>query len=77
MGKLSIRGQNVFKKTLIGSVVIVVGFLLRNLKAGEEIILVDYLLFFVIAFVLGVFIEWTFIPYDWDKHKNKEKKNPN
>lgn len=64
-----------FKKTLIGSVAFTSGFLLRDYRAGEEILLENTLIYFTIAFALGLFIQWTSIPYDWNKNKDKEKKN--
>lgn len=66
-----------FKKAFIGAAAIVIGFTLRDIRAGEEIYLGDSLIFFAIALAFGIFLEWTFIPYDWDKHKNKSKYKKN
>ena len=66
-----------FKKAFIGAAAIVIGFTVRDIRAGEEIFWGDSLLFFAIALALGIFIEWTMIPYDWDKHKNKTKDRQN
>lgn len=71
------RGQNLFKKSLIGAVLIVGGFTIRDIRGGEEFYLVDSLQMFILAFLIGIFVQWTMIPHDWNKNKKKQEDKKN
>ena len=61
------------KKGLIAAVIFFVGVTLKGIKAEGHIIWSDSLFAFAVGFVVFTFKEWVEVPYDWDKHKNKNK----
>lgn len=63
------------KKSLLFAVVLMAGFAIKDFVSDGKIYWGELFLFFALAFVITLFIEWTNIPYSWNKQKNKAK-NP-
>lgn len=61
------------KKILIGAALFTVGFIIKDLRSGEEVLLENILIYGGFALAVIAFKEWVEVPYDWDKHKNKNK----
>ena len=59
------------KKSLLGAAVLTAGFTIRDIRNGEEFDLMLTLMLYSVAVVIGVFVQWTMIPYDWNKNKKK------
>ncbi|MCM3611637.1 hypothetical protein M4S82_10265 [Planococcus sp. MERTA32b] len=61
------------KKILIGAALMALGFIIKDLRSGEELALELILVYGGVALAFIAFKEWVEVPYDWDKHKNKDK----
>ncbi len=61
------------KKILIGAALMVLGFIMKDIRNGEGMVLENILIYGGIALGVIAFKEWVEVPYDWDKHKNKDK----
>lgn len=61
------------KKILIGASLMVLGFVIKDIRNGEGMVLENILIYGGVALAVIAFKEWVEVPYDWDKHKNKNK----
>lgn len=61
-----------YKKILLGAAVLFIGFMFKSIQTGDKIDWELIIIFGVVALVIIAFKEWTAIPYDWNKHKNKK-----
>ncbi|WP_282020110.1 hypothetical protein [Planomicrobium okeanokoites] len=61
------------KKILIGAALMVLGFIMKDIRNSEGMVLENILIYGGIALGVVAFKEWVEVPYDWDKHKNKDK----
>ncbi|WP_084242924.1 hypothetical protein [Planomicrobium okeanokoites] len=61
------------KKILIGAALMVLGFIMKDIRNSEGMVLENILIYGGIALAVIAFKEWVEVPYDWDKDKNKDK----
>ncbi|WP_033542987.1 hypothetical protein [Planococcus sp. CAU13] len=66
-----------YKKVLLGAAILFIGFMFKLIQTGDKIDWIQISIFAVVALTVIAVKEWTDIPYDWNKHKNKGKKDTN
>lgn len=63
------------KKILLGAAILFIGFVIKTVRGGEGIQWAEIAIFGVLALAVIALKEWTDIPYDWNKNKNKNNED--